>query len=143
MIPLRRYMYAAAAGAVLLATACARAIFLHAYMPAALFAFGALILTEAALREHRRSKRRRLEADWARRRALGEMPPPLAPCCLLATHSHGEAHSENCTSDHSLTAFLDHIEQQHRESQLTAKPAQDHKHEPAARQANPTTKDHT
>ncbi|MGI5408687.1 hypothetical protein ACQEV9_18075 [Streptomyces chartreusis] len=115
MIPPRRYEYAAAAGAVLLATACARALLLHAYPPAALFAVGALVLAEAAVREHRRLKRRRLEADWARRRALGENPPPLDPCCLLATHSHGEGHSENCTSDHSLSAFLDRIEQQHRQ----------------------------
>lgn len=115
MIPPRRYEYAAAAGAVLLSTACARAVFLHAYVAAVLFAFGALVLAEAAFREHRRLKRRRLEADWARRRALGENPPPLDPCCLLATHSHGEAHSENCTSDHSLSAFLDRIEQQHRQ----------------------------
>ncbi|MEU5908890.1 hypothetical protein ABZ780_31560, partial [Micromonospora sp. NPDC047467] len=37
------------------------------------------------------------EHDWARRRALGDNPPPLDPCCLLAQHSSGAAHDHKCT----------------------------------------------
>lgn len=111
----RRYQYAATAGAVLLAAACADALAHRMYAPALLFSLGVLVLTEAALREHRRLRRRRLEDEWARRRALGETPPPLTPCCLLNAHSADDIHDQHCTSDHSLTTFLDRIEQQHRE----------------------------
>ncbi|MEW2451236.1 hypothetical protein AB0896_27385 [Streptomyces parvulus] len=111
----RRTLHAAVAGAVLLAAAAANALAHGLYIPAACFGLGVLILTEAALREHRRLRRRRLEAEWVRRRALGEHPAPLNPCCLLAQASHGEAHSATCTGEHSLARFLDHIEQQHRE----------------------------
>jgi len=111
----RRYQYAATAGAILLAAACAGSLIHRAFAPAVLFGLGVLVLTEAALREHSRLKRRRLEDDWARRRALGENPPALTPCCLLNAHSADDIHDRNCTSDHTLTRFLDHIEQQHRE----------------------------
>lgn len=111
----RRYLYAAATGAVLLTAATINALAHGLHIPAMLFAFGVLVLTEAALREHRRLRRRRLEADWARRCARGDNPPPLTPCCALGRASHDQAHGEDCTQ-HSLTKFLDHIEQQHREA---------------------------
>ncbi|MFC5217291.1 hypothetical protein [Streptomyces coerulescens] len=111
----RRYQYAATAGAVLLAAACTSALIHRAYVAAALFGFGVLVLTEAALREHRRLRRRRLEDNWARRRALGENPPALTPCCLLNAHAVDDIHDRHCTSDHTLSRFLDRIEQQHRE----------------------------
>ncbi|MFJ5151405.1 hypothetical protein ACIQCF_07415 [Streptomyces sp. NPDC088353] len=37
------------------------------------------------------------EHDWARRRALGDNPPPLNPCCMLAHYSEGAAHDPRCT----------------------------------------------
>lgn len=37
------------------------------------------------------------EHDWARRRALGETPGPLVPCCRLADTSGGTAHDHKCT----------------------------------------------
>ncbi|MFG2679218.1 hypothetical protein [Streptomyces sp. NPDC048392] len=110
----RRYLYAASAGAVLLTAATLTAFARGLRIPALLFAFGVLVLTETALREHRRLRRRRLEADWARRCALGENPPPLNPCCSLGRASRGQVHGEDCT-EHSLEKFLDYIEQQHRE----------------------------
>lgn len=112
----RRYQYAATAGAVLLAAACAGSIAHRAYPPAVLFGLGVLVLTEAALREHSRLRRQRLEDDWARRRALGEKPPALTPCCLLAHRTGQDVHDRNCTSDHSLAVFLDRIEQQREET---------------------------
>lgn len=112
----RRYLYAASAGAVLLTTATLNALARGLHIPAALFAFGVLVLTEAALREHRRLRRRNLEAEWARRRALGDHPAPLNPCCLLARSSHGQAHDRNCTSDHSLERFLAQIEAEYRDA---------------------------
>ncbi|MFE0727917.1 hypothetical protein ACFW2X_06635 [Streptomyces antibioticus] len=39
------------------------------------------------------------EAAWERRRVLGEAPPPLNPCCLLATTSGGQAHDARCTDE--------------------------------------------
>ncbi|MEU9661888.1 hypothetical protein [Streptomyces chartreusis] len=115
MLSTRRYQHAATAGAALLAAACVGSFAHRSYVPAILFGLGVLVLTEAALREHRRLRRRRLEDDWARRRALGESPPPLTPCCLLARSSGKDIHDQNCTSDHTLSRFLDRIEQQHRE----------------------------
>ncbi|RSR98056.1 hypothetical protein EF913_28415 [Streptomyces sp. WAC04189] len=108
----RRYQHAATAGAVLLAAAAITATAHGLYLPACGFAFGVLILTEAALREAGHVRRRQLEAEWARRRALGETPPPLTPCCVLGHASNDQAHSENCTGEHSLMRFLDRIEQQ-------------------------------
>lgn len=110
----RRYLQAAAAGAVLLAAATVTALAHGQHIPALGFAVGVLVLTEAALREHRRLRRRRLEAEWTRACIRGENPPPLDPCCSLGRASQGQAHGEDCT-DHSLAKFLDHIEQQHRE----------------------------
>ncbi|MBL3669086.1 hypothetical protein JL475_24445 [Streptomyces sp. M2CJ-2] len=109
----RRYQHAATAGAVLLAAATIGAILHRQYTPACGFAIGMLILTEAALREHRRIRRTKLECEWARRRELGENPAPLNPCCLLARHSHGQAHDRKCTSDHSLATFIAQIEAEH------------------------------
>jgi len=110
----RRYQHAATIGAVFLAAAAVHSALDDQHLPAALFGFGMLVLTEAALREHRRHRRTQLECEWARRRALGEHPAPLDPCCLLARHSHGQAHDRKCTSDHSLKRFLAQVEAEHR-----------------------------
>ncbi|MET9729728.1 hypothetical protein ABZZ79_03375 [Streptomyces sp. NPDC006458] len=108
----RSYMYSAAAGAVLLAGAVARSALQGEHLHAAMFGIGMLVLAEAALREHRRLRRRRLEAEWARSCALGENPPPLEPCCLLSFASDGRAHDRRCTGTHSLSQVIDNAEQQ-------------------------------
>ncbi|MCM8548934.1 hypothetical protein [Streptomyces sp. STCH 565 A] len=110
----RRYQHAATGGAVLLTAACVNALVHDEEIPAILFGLGVLVLTEAALREHRHLRRQRLEHDWARRRALGHNPAPLTPCCLLARASHDQAHDRNCTSEHSLERFIAQIESEHR-----------------------------
>ncbi|MDT6983716.1 hypothetical protein ACFSUJ_12080 [Streptomyces lusitanus] len=109
----RRYQHAATAGAVLLTAAAIATALNGLYIQACLFAIGVLILTEATLREHRRHRRARAECDWARRRALGENPAPLNPCCLLAAASNGHAHDHRCT-DHSLERFITQIEAEYR-----------------------------
>ncbi|MFF9285432.1 hypothetical protein [Streptomyces griseosporeus] len=109
----RRYQHASTVGAILLAAAAVGALLHRQYAPAALFAFGVLVLTEAALREHRRLRRARLECDWARRHALGENPPPLDPCCLLARASQGASHDHRCTGPHSLATVIAQIEAEH------------------------------
>ena len=111
----RRYQHAATAGAVLLTAAAVGAVLHHQYVPACGFAFGVLVLAEAALREHRRHRRAQLECEWARRRALGERPAPLDPCCLLARASHGQAHDRQCTGEHSLGRFIAQVEAEHRD----------------------------
>ena len=112
----RRYQHAATIGAIVLAAATAGALASGLYVPACGFAFGVLVLVEAALREHRRVNRAQLECEWARRRALGMTPPPLDPCCLLSLHSHGQAHDRKCTGTHSLAQFIDQLEQQQKDS---------------------------
>ncbi|MEU6376772.1 hypothetical protein [Streptomyces sp. NPDC046909] len=97
MTPHRRYQHGATVGAVLLAATATGAGLYGMYVPAVVFGFGVLVLTEAAFREHRRHQRLVLEHDWARRRSQGETPPPLTPCCLLARASKGEAHDHKCT----------------------------------------------
>lgn len=93
----RRYQRGASTGAVLLAAAAIAGARHGLYPYAAVLALGAATLTEAAVRERRRLKRARAECDWARRRAFGENPAPLDPCCLLARASHGQAHDHKCT----------------------------------------------
>ncbi|MFE9935886.1 hypothetical protein [Streptomyces hirsutus] len=110
----RRYQHAATAGAVLLAAATIGALCHRQYVPACALSVGILILTEAALREHRHVRRIELECEWGRRRARGENPAPLNPCCLLARASHGQAHDRKCTGDHSLAKFIAQIEAEHR-----------------------------
>lgn len=57
--------------------------------------------------DHRRTL---AEQEWARRRALGEMPPPLNPCCRLSQHTDGTAHDHRCTDQfHGIAARL-HVE---------------------------------
>ncbi|MEV5163881.1 hypothetical protein AB0K66_04535 [Streptomyces werraensis] len=87
------------------------------WVPAGGLAYCALFFTWLAVREYANHRRVRAECEWARRRALGEHPAPLDPCCLLARYSHGEAHDRKCTSDHSLEQFLAQIEAEHRNSQ--------------------------
>ncbi|MFI5685870.1 hypothetical protein [Streptomyces sp. NPDC051636] len=63
--PTRRYQHAATTGALLLAAASIVAGLRHLYLPAALFGLGVLVLTEAALREHRRRRRQAVEQALA------------------------------------------------------------------------------
>ncbi|MCX4974258.1 hypothetical protein [Streptomyces sp. NBC_00620] len=92
----RRYQYGAAAGTLLLAVAATVCVYRGMHVVAVVFGVGVLVLLEAAARETRRLRRARTECDWARRRALGENPAPLKPCCLLGAASHGQVH-RNCT----------------------------------------------
>lgn len=59
----RRCQRAATVGALLLVAASAVSGLRHLYLPAVVFGFGVLVLTEASLREHRRQ--RRLAAEQA------------------------------------------------------------------------------
>lgn len=56
------------------------------------------------------ARRQADEAEWERRRVLGEHPQPLNPCCHLSRHSRGEAHDRRrCTNEfHRLTATIAH-----------------------------------
>lgn len=67
------------------------------WTPAAGLAYTTLLFTWLALREYTNHRRVLAEHDWARRRALGEQPPPLDPCCRLGRASHGAAHDGLCT----------------------------------------------
>jgi hypothetical protein len=95
----RRYQYGAIAGAALLTAASIGAAAHQLYPHAALFALGALVLADAALREHRRHQRLEDERAWARRRhtLYCPAPGPLSPCCLLHKHTKGQAHDARCT----------------------------------------------
>ncbi|MEU3507915.1 hypothetical protein ABZ733_08285 [Streptomyces longwoodensis] len=110
----RRYQRAAMAGALLLPAATVGALAHHQYVTGGGFALAAVVLAEAAVREHRQHRSARLECEEARRRAFAGRPAPLAPCCLLARTSHGQAHDHTCT-EHSLAAFLAQVETEHRE----------------------------
>ncbi|MFK0062649.1 hypothetical protein ACIQTN_25905 [Streptomyces werraensis] len=68
-----------------------------AWIPASGLAYTALFFTWLAVREYANHYRTLAECDWARRRALGEQPPPLDPCCRLGAASHGAAHDHRCT----------------------------------------------
>jgi hypothetical protein len=102
----RRHQHAAALGAVLLAAAGIGCGLHELYPHAALLGLGVLVLTEAALRANRRHRREIAEHDVARRRALGEWPAPLFPCCLLGQSSRGRAHAAGCT-DYTRIEFDD------------------------------------
>ncbi|MEV6124406.1 hypothetical protein AB0M23_28515 [Streptomyces sp. NPDC052077] len=110
MMPPVFHQHAATAGAVLCAAAAFHALVRGQAAVAVLFGLGVLVLAEAAFRERRRLRRARLECAWAQRRALGQDPAPLDPCCLLARHSNGRAHDRKCTGDHSLAGFIAEVE---------------------------------
>ncbi|MER6531179.1 hypothetical protein [Streptomyces sp. NPDC001508] len=135
MMPRRRYQHAASVGAVLLAAAGIASGLRGLPLQAAVLGIGVLVLTEAAIREHRRHQRYALEQKWARRHAAGDNPPPLVPCCLLAHHSHGQAHDHRCTRPGSSgpaaddAALIEHERQ--RFDELVASldlPDHDHRH---------------
>jgi hypothetical protein len=65
-------------------------------IPAAGLAYGAAVLAWCASREYGAHRRLLEEHEWARRRAQGEQPPPLTPCCLLYETS-GIVHAPDCT----------------------------------------------
>jgi hypothetical protein len=102
----RRHQYAASAGAVVLAAAAIVGALRHLYPYAAVLGVGVLVLTEAALRANRCHRRELAEHEVARRRAVGEWPAPLFPCCLLAQSSGNRAHSSSCT-DYTRVEFED------------------------------------
>jgi hypothetical protein len=67
-------------------------------IPTAGLAYGAAVLAWCASREYGAHRRVLEEREWARRRALGEQPAPLTPCCLWAAASDGAAHDpRRCT----------------------------------------------
>lgn len=64
---------------------------------AAALTYTTILFTWIATREYALHRRTLAEHDWARRRSLGEQPPPLTPCCHLSRASHGTAHNHRCT----------------------------------------------
>ncbi|MFC8423978.1 hypothetical protein ACFUN7_24385 [Streptomyces sp. NPDC057236] len=67
------------------------------WLPAAGLLYTVVLATWIAAREYANHKRVVAEHEWARRRALGEQPPPLDPCCRLGRASYGAAHDDRCT----------------------------------------------
>lgn len=94
----QRYARACTLAAVLLAAGAITLSIQRHHLPAAALAYGTTVLAWAAAREHQAHRRVLAEHEWARRRALGENPPPLDPCCHLWQRS-GTVHAPNCTRD--------------------------------------------
>lgn len=90
----QRYARACTLGALLLG-AGAIASYSEPF-PAASLGYGAAVLAWCATREYAAHRRVLLEHEWARRRSLGQQPPPLDPCCQLWAAS-GTVHAPNCT----------------------------------------------
>ncbi|WTC56867.1 hypothetical protein OH715_16975 [Streptomyces cellulosae] len=67
------------------------------WVPAAGLAYTAAFFSWLSAREYANHRRILAEHQWARRRALGEQPAPLDPCCRLARASYGAAHDHRCT----------------------------------------------
>lgn len=99
-----RYALCLAAGSVLCAAAglvmTARALSTTRdggnWGPVAVCAYIALILAWGAFREAAAGRRIAAETVWHAHAALGEAPPPLVPCCVLAEETDG-LHSPTCT----------------------------------------------
>lgn len=92
-----RYAYACTLTAVLLATGAAW-LATTPYWPAALLLlYTAGLFAWLAARCYADHRRVVAEHEWARRRALGDNPPPLDPCCRLGRASNGAAHDHRCT----------------------------------------------
>ncbi|WP_327578829.1 hypothetical protein [Streptomyces sp. NBC_00145] len=102
----RRYQLLCAAGSFILGlfgTVTARR---GLWWETGMFAFVALFLIEASLREGRAHRRVLAEHEHARRATLGEQPEPLDPCCTMWFAS-GAVHSSACTGGLGrLTAAL-------------------------------------
>jgi len=106
----QRYARACTLGA-LLAAAGAIACYSEP-IPAAGLAYGAAVLAWCASREYAAHRRILLEHEWARRRALGEQPAPLTPCCLLWVYSDGHVHDgRRCTRPRDARTILSPAEQ--------------------------------
>ncbi|MER5750659.1 hypothetical protein [Streptomyces sp. NPDC002088] len=100
------YAHGCTAGATLLtAGACYTAIDHPWLAGSGLYVAVFLAWCAARLRaDHRRTV---AECEWARRRALGEVPPPLTPCCRLSEHADGTVHDHRCTDPfHGIVAQL-------------------------------------
>ncbi|MFE9773420.1 hypothetical protein ACFYOV_17400 [Streptomyces sp. NPDC005931] len=92
-----RYAHASSAAALLF-TAGAAWLARTPYWPVSLcLLYTAGFFVWLAAREYAHHKRVTAEQDWARRRALGQSPPPLEPCCRLGRTSKGAAHDHKCT----------------------------------------------
>ena len=65
-------------------------------IPAAGLAYGAAVLAWCATREYGAHRRLLEEHEWARRRALGQRPQPLTPCCEFWRSSGGKVHGPDC-----------------------------------------------
>lgn len=108
MTPSLRYGHACTLTASVL-TACAAWLAATPNWPGALFAlYTAGLFAWLAARCYADHRRTLAEHAWARRRALGEQPPPLDPCCRLGRTSHGAAHDHRCTD--LTTRDIDHPE---------------------------------
>jgi hypothetical protein len=102
----RRYQYAAAVGAVILAALGVACFHQHLWLPALVVGVGSGVLFEASARERRNHLRTVTEHEWARRAAVGDNPEPLRPCCLLAGASRGRAHHHNRCTRSPIAALL-------------------------------------
>ncbi|MGA5599569.1 hypothetical protein ACPCUF_00785 [Streptomyces griseoincarnatus] len=99
-----RYAVGLAAGSALCAAAgltlTARALDATSpdgpWVPVAGCAYASLVLAWGALREAAAGRRIAAETTWHAHTALGETPPPLVPCCVLAEEAEG-LHSPTCT----------------------------------------------
>ncbi|MGW4728887.1 hypothetical protein ACWEQC_06850 [Streptomyces shenzhenensis] len=102
----RRTARACLTGAVLTATAGTYAAGGNPWL-IALSLYTAVLLAWCARRSYTVHRRQAAEADWERRRVLGQRPDPLNPCCMLAHHSRGAAHDRRCTDEfHRIVARL-------------------------------------
>lgn len=97
MTPALRYAHTATLTALAFTTGAAWLTTRSHWLFAAALIYTAALFTLIATREYANHRRTVLEHDWARRRALGQQPPPLDPCCRLHHTSHGTAHDHLCT----------------------------------------------
>lgn len=95
--PALRYGRAATAAAVVFTAGAAWLTTAGHWLPAAALLYTAAFFAWIATREYAQHRRTIAEHDWARRRSLGEDPPPLDPCCRLGRASYGAAHDHLCT----------------------------------------------
>ena len=96
----QRYARACTTAALLTTTATLYAWHQTAWLPMAGLGYGTALLAACAHREYTAHQRVMAEREWARRRTLGENPPPLTPCCMWVATSDGAAHDpRRCTRD--------------------------------------------
>ncbi|MEV8600473.1 hypothetical protein AB0465_11405 [Streptomyces griseoviridis] len=77
------------------------------WLAAGLTTYVTVLLAWCAHRARTTHHREVEEADWEQRHERDQAPDSLTPCCLLAEHSRGAAHSHRCTDvEHRIPARL-------------------------------------